>query len=661
MKKYLVLFFILAAEACFSKTVLISASEELSSKSLSKGDSVLFKRGERYFTHINLFEDVHDDLYFGAYGDSLLPKPVLDGSIYHFEFNADTWTDFEMIKGVKFYKKDVKGLIQPENIYSDRGSLTLAREPDENETLITGQRNSFTGFFKIDSVDIKESRKIFFDQKNTADWSGAEVVTRTQQWSYEIRRIKSSTGGTFELEEPTREPPQKNWGYFVRRHYSALDSRGEWFFDEAKGILYFAPLKDLCVIYISGNADDNNSGFDLRRKNRIRIENIAFENYKHGILLENAKDITVAGCKFTNCVYGVINKKTYLEKITVENCTFTNMKSDGIRLIANNSIINKNLIDSVGLSMGSESREMINLNGIEVYGSGSIITGNVVRNTGYCGIRIYNCPEAKVTDNIIENTGLVMSDCGGIYTWHAMEGNKLIKRNTIKNVLGNMSGTDQAPDNSFGIYLDELSLHFRVDSNYVTGAGNGIYVQNSRSDTIMFNHTEKNRKGEFHINHGGNILNGGRLNPDNDPEFDPDRLDSIPKNYVWDRKEGLLYYRDKQNGVLYVKPGNNIVSANKFMPDTVKNSYSIQFRTWQNISNRTIPDLTGNDDFFNDNIPAGMVKKTGLYIQGSNVKDYTRNGMIFDVVKYSIGPENFKFLRQFLTWTGRGDKAVTEK
>ncbi|HXK50672.1 MAG TPA: right-handed parallel beta-helix repeat-containing protein [Clostridiales bacterium] len=661
MKKYLGLFFILAAEICFSKTILISAPEELSSKCLAKGDSILFKRGQIYYTHINLFIDSPDDLYFGAYGDTLLPKPVLDGCICHFDFDAQSWSDYEDIGGVRFYKKYVKGLKDAENVYADGKSLILAREPDQNETVITGQRNPFTGFFKIDSVDTGEPRKVFYDFRNQIDWTGAEIITRTQQWSYEIRKIKNCSEDRFELEESMREPLKKNWGYFLQRHYSALDSEGEWFFDEVNRILYFAPLNDLCVIYISGNADDNNSGFDLRRKNRIRIENIAFENYKHGILLEHAKDISVTGCEFTNCVYGVINKRTYLEKITVENCTFTNMKSYGIRLIANNSLINKNVIDSVGLSMGSESREMINLNGIEVYGSGSIISGNIVRNIGYCGIRIYNCPEAKVTDNIIENTGLVMSDCGGIYTWHAMEGNKLINRNTIKNVLGNMSGTDQAPDNSFGIYLDELSLHFRVDSNYVTGAGNGIYLQNSRSDTIRFNYTEKNRKGEFHINHGGNILNGGRLNPENDPEFDPDRLDSIPKDYVWDREEGLLYHKEKHTGVVYVKPGNNFIGNNIFIPDTVKNSYSIQFRTWQNIDKGTIERLTGNSNFFYNNIPDRLVAKTGLYIQGSNVKDYYFNGKEFDVVKYKIGPEDFSFLRQFLTWTGRGNKPVIEK
>jgi hypothetical protein len=56
-----------------------------------------------------------------------------------------------------------------------------------------------------------------------------------------------------------------------------------------------------------------------------------------------------------------------------------------------------------------------------------------------------------------------------------------------------------------------------------------------------------------------------------------------------------------------------------------------------------------------------MIKKTGLYIQGSNVKDWNQNGKDYDVVKYSLVPENFKFLRQFLTWTGRGDKAIIEK
>lgn len=625
------------------------------------GDSVLFRRGDTYFANITLLKNSSDSVYFGAYGDEELPRPVLDGSRSHFFFDSDEWSDCEIINGIRFYKKKLDIFEDVSAVYCGTESLTPSREPDNDEEPVREQKNSFKGFFKIDSVDVKEPRKVFFDRNNSSDWAGAELVTKTYQWSYEIRKIKNCSNGRIELDESTQDTLKKNWGYFIQKHRSALDEKNEWYYDLNERTLYFLPNSDRCMVYVCVNSEDNNAGIDIRGRSGVTAEGLHFRNAKFGVRLEEARNIIVKNCLFRSCVYGVMNRKSRLNNIRIEDCIFRDMGSYGIRLTADNVTITGNIIDSVGLSLSCESKGYNNLNGIEVYGSSPLIMKNSLANLGYCGIRIYICPGAKVIGNTIENAGLTVADCGGIYTWHAMEGNKLIKGNFIKNIKGNVDGTTGSAYNSTGIYLDELSLHFRVDSNYVTGAGNGIYLQNSRSDTVRFNHTESNVKSEFHINHGGNILNGGRLNPDNDPEFDPDRLDSIPVNYTWDREERLLYFKDKRNGVVYVEPGNNLVTRNSFIPDPSKNKFSFQFRTWRNFDSNTIPLLTGTDDFFYENMPISQVGTAGLYIQSSNVKDLYNDGKVFDLVKYDIGKANFKELGKFLKWTGTGVKIRVEK
>jgi hypothetical protein len=623
-----------------------------------KADSILFKRSERFFISTELRKEAQNRIYFGAYGDLNLPKPVLDGSIYHFDFDAEKWKDFEVIKGVKFYKRTIAGLESVENVYADKNILTMSREPDADETVITGMKNDFTGFFIIDSVDVSLPNKKFFDRKNKTDWTGAEVVTKTQQWSYEIRKIRND-GQLFEAEEKTSDSFKKGWGYFIQRHYSALDREGEWFYDEAKGILYFSPLKEKCTIYISSNREDNNSGFDMKFKKNISIENLSFTNYKHGIKLEGNQDITVKNCDFKNCTYGLINKTTYLERVIVEDNTFRNMHSYGIRLIANNSVINRNLIDSIGLSMSSESKGYDNLNGIESYGKNNIISDNVIKNVGYCAIRIYNCADTKVLKNKIENTNLMVADGGAIYSFHSMDGNKLIRGNTVKNAVGNVNGTNGDKNHACGIYLDELSLHFRIDSNYVANCGDGIYIQNSRSDTVMFNHTEKNRKAELHINHAGSILNGGRLNMSNDPDFDPDTLSYLPVGYLWEKEEGLLYYKNKKNGVVYVEPGNNLIMGNEFIPSDER--YTFTFRTWQHIGNDIVINLTGNKDFFRNNVPDSLLKNTSFEIIGGNVKDLYQNGKDFNGLQNSFDKTMYDYLRKVHIYIGRGRKYSIER
>ena len=618
---------------------------------LSAGDSVLFKRGERYFVNIDLTADSLSGIrYFGAYGDTLLPKPILDGSIYRFDFNASEWDDFEVINGVKFYKKTIEGLEQVENVYAGINRLTLARKPNIDEEIVTGQKNSFAGYFKIDSVDVKNPRKVFFDLYNKTDWTGAEVVTKTQQWSYEVRKVEND-GVMFSVDDPTVDAFRKNNGYFIQRHKNALDSEGEWYYDEKSGILYFSPLKDICTIYISSNRNNNNSGFDVVDARNIIIESLEFVNYKHGIRSERSVNVTVRNCTFRNSTYGILIRDTYADNFTIEDCTFINLHSYGIRLRAHNTVIQNNYIDSIGLVIGAESRGFNNLNGIEIYGTNNLIYKNTVKNTGYCGIRIFNASGTRVVKNHVENTMLAMSDGGGIYSYHSSQGNKLIRGNTVINAFGNAAGTQFTSGGSPGIYLDELSLHFRLDSNYVKDCGVGIYIQNSRSDTLVSNTTKNSRLYELHINSAGSILNGGKLNPSNDPGFNPDTLSFIPEGYVFDRENRIIRHRGR---IIYVEPGNNFISRNRFYPDRSK--YTFNFRTWRHIGISFTKELTGNSDFFRDNVPEGSVSDASVFIVGGNVRDMSQGGKNYDNIENTFDQDMYDFLRRVFIYIGRGQK-----
>ena len=85
--------------------IRIKDLNNLIEKKLSTGDTVLFKRGERFFYHINYSRPGLNDLTFSSYGDKYMPKPIIDGSIYHFDFDKENWDNFEIIKGSKFTLK----------------------------------------------------------------------------------------------------------------------------------------------------------------------------------------------------------------------------------------------------------------------------------------------------------------------------------------------------------------------------------------------------------------------------------------------------------------------------------------------------------------------------------------------------------------------------
>lgn len=659
MKKLFLIILILFIEIIYSKTYYISENDsshgnydiradlvnDLISSKLVSGDSILFRRGERFFTHINYFKGGLNHITFASYGDTLLSKPVIDGSIIHFEFDTSEWKDFDVINNVKFYKKNIKGLELVENVYADDELLTLSREPDADETLITGMKNSYTGYFKIDSVDTVDPKKIFYDFSNTYDWGEAELITRINQWRYEVLRF-TNLNDKFVCEN---EPPsllKKGNGYFIQRSYQALDHSNEWYYDKENGILYFNTDKESCTIYVSSNREDDNAGIDIKRRKGVLVKDLEFRNAKYGIKLENSFELEISNCNFRNSVYGIINKKTFVNDCSISNNRIDNMRSCGVRIIGDRINVLNNSIDSIGMTMGCESKEFNNLNGIEIFGNNSLISNNSVRNTGYCGIRIFNASGSQVIDNYVENAMQVLSDGGGIYSYHNLDGNKLIKRNMITGVYGNAGGTLGEDHASNGIYLDEFSFHFEVDSNVVYNCGGGIYLQNSRMDTVTNNIFGDNNTTEFHINHAGRILNGGELNPSNDPGFDPDTLSFIPEGYFWDRQEGILYYMKKPSGIIYIRPGDNIISDNLILPD--KSKYSIQFRTWQNIDDFLIEDLTGIRDFFLKNIQQKYLRDTGVYILGMNIEGSTK---VTDRITKSLY-DNLREVKVYI-WKGK--------
>ena len=333
----------------------------------------------------------------------------------------------------------------------------------------------------------------------------------------------------------------------------------------------------------------------------------------------------------------------------IENNDIRNIRSCGIKMIGDRITIKDNLIDSIGMSLGCESKEFNNLNGIEVIGNDSRIISNTVKNTGYCGIRIFNASGSQVTGNYIDSSMRLLSDGGGIYSYHNLDGNKLIKRNKIINVYGNATGTQGDDHGSNGIYLDEFSFHFKVDSNIVYNCGGGIYMQNSRMDTVTNNIIGDNNTTEFHMNHAGRILNGGELNPSDDPAFDPDTLTCIPEGYYWETQEGILYYKEKPKGIIYIRPGDNLVSDNFILPD--KSKYSIQFRTWQNIDDFLIEDLTGIKDFFFKNIQQEYLRDTGVYILGMNIEGSTK-------IINGITQNLYEYLREVKVYIWKGKKVT---
>lgn len=629
---------------------LVSDINVIIPEKLDSGDSILFERGSRYYTNINFTKTDLENIYVGSYGNIDKSNPVIDGSIIHFKFCTDSVKRFIIKNGIKFYGYPLSTFAEIKNVFSDNRMLTLAREPDEEEEIVSGMKNSYKGFYKIDSIDINQAKRSFYDYKNKHDWSGGQVVTKSNNFTHEVTNVMSWNKGHFILDKDLIRIVKNN-GYFIQNHFDALDSKNEWYYDKEKKLLFLSENNNNSQIYISGMKNEQNQGIiNISNSKNITIENLTLTNGYIGIQINNSKNIKIRNNVILNSCIGIdFFRYNSLNDGEISGNEIKNIRSYAIHGKGNNNRVSGNKIHNIGMTYGCNAGGVYNLEGITLVGDKNRIDNNYISRIGFNGIKIYYGGNGTIENNIIDSCGLRLSDAGGIYSWHSFEGSKLIKNNIISNVSGDNSGTtDPAKHHGRGIYLDELSLHFKIENNEIFRCGEGIYVQNSRNDTIIGNKCYNNYNSELYMNSGGSILNGGVLNPVNDIYFDPDTLSRKSlAEYVWDKNEGLIYKKNKDHTV-FVEPKNNLIENNSIIPSDT--TFTFVFRTWREVDNNTLEELTSNSDFINNNLLEGVsYEKASLLMSSSNVWVPAQGKKVYMVGKADVNRSEFPKLREFKT------------
>jgi len=593
-------------------------------------DKISFKKGERFFGQINLNDSVSNKLTFGSYGTG--EKPIIDGSFEHFWFNKNdisTYDSSYTLGSTTFYTKYISNIDSIIVLYADETEQVQARYPNLNEG------DSCDGFNRIDAVDASYPNLKFTDNSNSSNWVGGDVVTKTQNWRCEIRKIVSG-GSNFELKDTTSWDLRTNWGYFIQNHISALDVEKEWYFDRSNNTLHFSPEQDSCYIYPVTNLISS-SGFVLKSKEDIKIENLSFRNHFSGILFKDppsgtytSNNITINDNTITNSIYGIRSyfNTHYVNNSVISNNYIHDIVSRGIIISkANNCELINDTLSCIGLTYSYD--QGISLNGIELYGDSlNVIQNNYISDVGYCGIK-FSGGNCLIDNNNITNAMTRLGDGGAIYSWHNLvDSTTTISNNIINGSLGCNAGTPYGATSyhACGIYLDELSLNNYVSANDITNCGTGIYIQNSRSNIITLNDSYGNFNSQFTMNHGTSILNGGSHNPNNTISFDPSTGFSSYWNNSWKTLHSTSVTSSKSN-IVYVQLGDNHIFENNFTPDN--SSYTMLFRTWQEVNDSTLFDLTSNSDPVSDNLADGYTSNDAIVlISYSDVNDNSVTKMV---------------------------------
>jgi parallel beta-helix repeat protein len=458
---------------------------KVNSFSFKPGDQILFKRGEQWSGTITVNQDgaSGSPITYGAYGTGAKPK------IYGSE-NITGWTQHSG------------------NIYKASFSKNI-NQLFVNEARIRPARWPNSGYANIDS---KSSSVAFTSNalNSSINYKGAVWFGRTGVYHTEVRTITGQSSKTLTLDAAPHAGLDANEGFILMNKLAFLDQAGEWFYDSSTKTVYlWTPKGDSPANYtVMGSTHDYGL---YSEHNYIKIEQIEFSHQAHtSIFTKTQTHITIDNVNINNPdKFGVYNttstKGAYIisnTKLTGANHQGTHIRMPGIS-ITDSEFTEIALFENIGLS-GNGTYYY----GTAVYavGEGTVIRHNRIKNVGYNGI-FFAEGNNKIEYNFIQNTNLIKSDGGGIYTTQPSYAKpttgSVVRYNIVINTLGSNAGMVYRHF-SDGIYIDESAAGVTVEYNTVYKSTDaGIKLHKVDGNIIRYNTVLDSRYGIQVLNQSG--------------------------------------------------------------------------------------------------------------------------------------------------------------
>ena len=442
---------------------------------LKPGDRVFFERGGRFEGTINIQNIMGSEarpIVFGAYGDG--EKPVIDGAreVTGWKPEGKIWTS---------ECQDCPNALNL--LFIDEISQPLGRHPN------TASLRSSGGSGKN---MIEDSGLSFADNH----WKGAQVVISTQTWVCDALRVFSQVGNRITLSDRASYNITGDMEYFFQNHIQTLDSEGEWAYDNTERKIH---------VYTAG--DLQNSRVSIAQQG----ECIAIRNGRY----INIENLTLTGSRLSAVNIAYSRFITFTDNRVVDNARI------GVHIdhcdnisIAQNHIegnldmgigcwdsskcrFTRNRVEKTATIAGRGQNGTARYTGIQISrGSDNVIEYNEIFQTGYNAISFYNQSNLLLKNNYVNGYCQVITDGGGIYTWHSTsQGNRI-----IGNIVMNSK-------DDLGIYIDDESENILIEGNTTAYNGAGIFIHNSRYIQVVNNLCFNNHGSQIlFARHGSTLL-----------------------------------------------------------------------------------------------------------------------------------------------------------
>lgn len=455
--------------------------------SINPGDSILFEKGEVFLGSILV----------GKSGTS--GNPIVIGS--YGTGNAPIITGYETLSG---FVNPTVGLYQVPfspakvnfiNLEFDGVMQRFGRTPNANATLPTYESYVNKTTFTDNQMPV------------IAGIDSAEIGIRKARWIWERGKVTSKSGNTITYgltgNNVNGSPGVyydfygTGMGWFVQNSLSTLDQTGEFYFRNSTKVLYVFSSDAITNHIVRASAVDKL--IILNNNSYITVENLYLEG-------ANVSAIQSGGGTF----------------VQIKNNTIRNSGAMGIQLTnVSNLLIDKNDIDwslSTGIqadggssitvtnnkvnhsypyeAMGDYGSDGNCLRGIVTNGNNILVQYNVIKNSGFTGLK-FQGNNILIKNNLIDTFTLVQDDNAGVYSYVGDEtkygpakvnySNRYITDNIILHGMIASYGASSSPYSS-GIYSDGKNNNLNITNNFVAyTASNGVIANNPKGFFVSKN------------------------------------------------------------------------------------------------------------------------------------------------------------------------------
>jgi parallel beta-helix repeat protein len=449
--------------------------------SLTGGDNIYFKRGERYYgtIHITSSGSPGNPIRIGAYGVGT--KPMITSFVEVSGWNNLGNTIFESKAGLS--TSEVKVVL----LNGKRVELGRFPNPDaDNEGYITisstNGSNAVTGVFP-----------------SIANWQNGEIVIKKVQWVIDTHRITDHSGSTITFDNSGASyPPSPGFGFFLQNHPGTLDQYGEW---------YFNPSTRRIRVFF-GNQNVSTASVEVatlpylitkaNRANHILLENLHLSGANQDAIFfgSNGDNVTIRGVDIAFTGENGMHILSHTN-LLIDGNNVSSSYNNGMFLRFGNqgAVIRNNTLTDVATIPGRNANGDGSGVGIFAVSDNILIERNQVSAVGYNGIQ-FNGNNTVVRHNFVDTFCLTKGDGGGIYTYGGHNNpdvhNRKVEANIIINGIGSKGGLAYMTKSGFnpqaeGIFLDDNSNGIEIVGNTIANSNSGIKMSNSYNIQVRNN------------------------------------------------------------------------------------------------------------------------------------------------------------------------------